>query len=686
VRRFDGRRNDERGVLLVIMSVALSVMLTFAALVFDLSQLRVDRRVSKSVADTAVRAGLGLLHLGPWSGVCRAREYLKTNSMFSDLEGEQWFQLNSPLSPLASSPCLNTAGIPFKNVCLPGELGIPRLDTWGKLTATAGGGRYSVEIQSGYPMPDPRFPEDVISAADTGDMLKGACDNLVVVIKHTRSPLFGGVVDPADKTTTIRSVGRISNVDTGDHNPALLLLERSGCSVLTTSGTQTRVVAQPYLDHPGVIQIDSADSEGGCTSNQALLRGATTASGPSIIACSASLLSPKPGCNVATANKPGRVGIHALNFPRPASDYVTTPYSEDRSVSTYGDVRAVPAAQSGRTLIDDPYRDRVVELDQNANSVINSNGTGGSRRPPGCSTVTDSRCTGTDGTWLVLTQTDCDSYATFFTALLDPLRPAMQRIWFDCNLTVSPSLLLPAGLKLSALNSFIVITGTLSVTSTFAITDPRKVYIGGSASGPAIGLDVGNGGNLNIGNPVAGVDCPTTPMVNYTKLVVGDGSLKMGSGAVAHLCGTFLLMANGYNKIPAQDGTVPCTTPCSTYKGAVDIGSGSTIDWSAPNLITIRRSNLFDRENTSPFEDVALWTEAGGAGSRITGGGTSRMSGVYFLGNADAFTLAGGGGTNVLSAQFITRRMVVTGNSTVNLVINPLNSLPLLVYELVLVR
>ena len=684
MRRFDRRQDDERGLLLVIFSVAMSVILIFAALVLDLSQLRVDRRVNKSVADTAVRAGLSLLHLGPWSGVCRALEYLKTNSRFSDLEGEKWFQLGTPVSTLTSSPCLNTAGIPFKNICLPGELGVPRMDTWGRLTAKAGGGRYSIEIQSGYAMPDPRFPEDVVSAADTGDMLKGACDNLVVEIKQTRSPLFGGVIDGADKTTTIRSVGRISNVDTGDYNPALLLLERGGCSVLTTSGTGTRVIAQPYLDHPGVLQIDSADNQGGCSSNQAVLRGATTSSGPSIVACSASVLSPPPSCNPATANKPGRIGIHALNFPRPDSDYVTTPYSPDWFVSTYGNERAVPSAQSGRTLIDDPYRNRVVELDQDANSVVNSNGTGGSKRPPGCSTVTNSRCTGTDGTWLVLDQTDCDSYATFFTSLLDPLRAALPRIWFDCNLTVSPSLLMPLGLTLSALDSFIVVTGTVTVTATFAISDPRKFYIGGSASGPGIGLDVGNGGNLNVGNPVAGADCPITPMVKYTKMVVGDGSFKMGSSAVAHLCGTFVLMASGYGKLPAKNGTEPCT--CSTYKGSVEIGSGSQVDWSAPNLITIRRPTLFDRENTSPFEDVALWTEAGGANSGISGGGSSRMSGVYFLGNADAFTLAGGGGTNVLSAQFIARRMVVTGNSTVNLVINPLNSLPLLVYEIVLVR
>ena len=41
-------------------------MLTMSALVFDLSQMRTDRRGNKTTADMAVRAGLGVLHLGHW--------------------------------------------------------------------------------------------------------------------------------------------------------------------------------------------------------------------------------------------------------------------------------------------------------------------------------------------------------------------------------------------------------------------------------------------------------------------------------------------------------------------------------------------------------------------------------------------------------------------------------------------
>jgi len=71
----------------------------------------------------------------------------------------------------------------------------------------------------------------------------------------------------------------------------------------------------------------------------------------------------------------------------------------------------------------------------------------------------------------------------------------------------------------------------------------------------------------------------------------------------------------------------------------------------------------------------------------MSGGGNSHMTGVFFLGNANAFTLAGNSGANVsLSAQFITRRMSVTGGATVNLVLNPFDAVPVVVNDMVLVR
>ena len=681
--------DDERGVVLILMAVAMTLLLGVVALVVDLSQIRTDRRVNKSVADMSVRAGLGVLNLGPWSGVCRAKDYIRANAPgFSTFDpgSEKWLQLSSPLNQLTTSPCLNPTAA---QLCLPGALGVPNTGTWGKLNATAGGGRFTIEIQSGYTMPDARFPEDIAAAADTGDPLKGACDNLVVIIKERRTPFFAGVLGGGDKTTTIRSVGRVSNLRSEEYSPALLLLAREVCSVLTVSGANSRVIAQPYLAYPGVIQIDSANRSG-CASNQAVLTGGTTSGGPQIIACSAKLLNPSPGCNVALADKPGRIGLYGLNFQPPGAN-LTTAYTESWATTTYGDTRAVRSAQSGRDPLDKIYRTNVMALETEAKAVLTGNG----GLPPGCASVVNNACTGNGRTWLVLSQSNCDTLATesltnFFTPLIPvvPDRKLAKHIWFNCNLTVKNTLL---PLVLSGADSYVVVTGTLSVNSTFAISDPRTVFIG-MASSSGIGLNIGNGGNFNVNNPVPGADCVVPVLVKPTRMVVGDGSFKMGSGGTVHLCQTFVLLASGYGKIPPTDGTLPCSTPCSTYVGKLSVGSGAVVDWTSPNKITGRRPTAEEVLLTSipapvsPYEDLGLWTEAGGAQS-MSGGGSSHMTGVFFLGNADAFTLTGNSGANVsLSAQFITRRMTVTGGATVNLVLNPFDAVPVVVNDMVLVR
>ncbi|MBW3650511.1 MAG: hypothetical protein KY458_08090, partial [Actinobacteria bacterium] len=664
---------DERGAVLVLVAVAMTAMLAMAALVLDLAQVRTDRRTNKTVADLSVRAGLGVLHLGPWSGVCRARDYLLANAIgFSafDAGTEEWFQPTEPVNKLTTSPCLNTGSSPFTDLCLPGELGLPNTSTWGLLTATAGKGRFSVEIQSGYSLPDPRFAEDSLAAGDTGDPLKGSCDNFVVIVRERRTPFFAGVIGGGDKTTTIRSVGRWSNLRHEEYSPALLLLERDGCNVLEVSSNNARVFAQPYLGYPGVIQVDSANRSG-CSSNQAVLNGAATSGGPSIVVCSAKTVSPTPGCDLATANKPSRVGMYGLNFNPPGAN-LTTAYP-----GTYGDTQAVRSTRSGRNPLDRLYRRNVVALDAEAKAVL----TGNNGLPPGCTAVVDNACTGNGRTWLVLQQADCDTLGTFFDPLLFPGRTASRNIWFNCNLAVTTPV------TLTALDSSIVVTGQLRVNSTFALLDPRTVFVGGrSDATDNRGLHVGNGGNFNVNNKVVTADCPPPDgIVKATRMVVGTGSLSMGSGGVAHLCQTFVFVASGYDKVPPKDGTPPCT--CN-YTGKISVGSGATVDWTAPDQVLDRRPTTDELalSGLSPYESLGVWTEAGGA-QTISGGGTSHMTGIFFLGNADAFTLAGGSSGNVsLSAQFITRRMKVTGGATVNLVLDPTDAVPVVVNDMVLVR
>ncbi len=139
--------------------------------------------------------------------------------------------------------------------------------------------------------------------------------------------------------------------------------------------------------------------------------------------------------------------------------------------------------------------------------------------------------------------------------------------------------------------------------------------------------------------------------------------------------------------MPASDGTVPCSSPCSGYLGTIDISSGSTVDLSAPNEITGRLPADAELATTNPFEDLGLWVEAGGTANGLAGGASTRLAGVFFLPNADPFSLTGGGSLPIdLSAQFVSTSLKVSGGATVNLVPNPEDSIPVRIPDILLVR
>ncbi|MFP5317131.1 MAG: pilus assembly protein TadG-related protein [Acidimicrobiia bacterium] len=660
IRRIDP--GEERGVILVVTALIVVALAVVVALVVDLGQLRTDRRTNKSVADVAARAGISRLPFGPWAGVCQARRYLLDNARgFSafDAGSETWSNAASPPTVHASSPCPANPLTPDATPCQPNAPG-----TWARLQATAGGGRFTVEIQAGYAMPDSRFGEDT-ALADTGDPAAGSCDNLAVIVTQRRPLLFAPVVGIADGETRVRSVGRLNAVETLEFVAALQLLEEHKCAVLETGGANTRVISQPFGTYPGTIQIDSAADSGSCPSP--ILNGQATSGGPSIVACSAD--STNPSCSGGTGTRASRIGIYALNFTRPAG-YVTSAYP-----STYGDTRAIASPRTGRKYADRRYRENIRALDATVKSTI----TGNSGRPPGCAAVVDSSCTGNGVTWLVLQPADCNSLATFF---LLPGRTSAPNIWFNCDLNVNTPL------TLTASDASIVVTGQLQVGSTFTVTDARRLYVGGRSTGNKVGLDVGTGGTFTV-NAGSHLTCKTRNEVGHTtRLVVGSGSMKVASGSTMRLCQTVVLLASGYDKVPTADGSSPCqTSACVNYTGSISISSGGFVDWSAPNEIRDRLPTAAELATTNPFEDLALWTEAGGNANSMAGGATTSMAGSFFMPNADAFNLTGGGALPVyLSAQFIATSMKVSGGATVNLVPNPLDSIPTSVYTVLLVR
>ena len=558
---------------------------------------------------------------------------------------------------LTTNPCPSVATAPDTVPCAPNNPA-----TWAKLQATAGNGRYTVEIQSGYVLPDPRFAGDA-ALGDTGVTEQGSCDNLAVILTERQEPSFAQVGGAGATNVRVRSVGRLNAAETLDFVAALQLLERHDCDVLTTGGANTRVIAQPWGSYPGTIQIDS-DGTGSCPSP--ILNGQATSGGPSILACSVN--STNSDCNAGTGTRPSRIGVYARNFNKPAT-IISTPYP-----STYGDTAAVASPRTGRKFTDLRYRTNVAALDGEVKAMIPTV----NALPPGCTSVNlvTSTCNGSNGlTWLVVS--DCGALTTFFNAVLG--RTSAQNIWFRCDLNVTTPL------TLTAANSFIVVTGQLAVNSTFTITDPRKVFIGGRSTGNKIGLDLTGSGTLNINTGGAAACSGRTDPGHPNRLVVGHGSLKVGSGFTARMCQTFTYLASGYDKVPTVNGTNPCL--CNSYSGTIEVISGATVDLSAPNEITGRLPTAAELAATNPFEDLGLWVEAGGGTNGLTGGAATKLRGVFFLPNADPFTLAGGGTLPIeLSAQFVSTTLKVTGGATVNLVPNPEDSIPVSIYTTLLVR
>ena len=662
---------------------------TIVAIVVDISLLRSDRRTNKTIADLSAAAGVPDLKTGPWPGVCAAYQYVLDNSReFSafDPAGQTWSDAASTPTTFASNPCTSTTTSPYTTVCTPNAP-----TTWAKFHGVAASGRITVDIQSGFLLTD--------RPTDDGSSTQGGCDQIAVSVSERRPANFSGVIGAAPITTHIQSVARLNATPGSIKAAALLLLDRHGCDVLQTGGSNTRVIAKAVAAtdpssgsltyYPGIIQADSRDDSGSCP--QPIINGQSTSGGPSIMACSTNDNS--NGCTNIGGSSPSQIGVYALGFSGTSAGDIPTPPG-----GTYGDTTAVASPQSGRKQVDLRYRQNISALDATAKQLLTASP---STKPPNCGAVDLTRhCTdgatqgpGT-GTWLVESgSSECGSILN--TVVID------QNIWLNCDFGVNNPT------TFSAASSFVVITGQLSASDSFTITDPRAVFVGGKSTGNNRGVDLTNGSHLHI-NQGARADCsgrqsdegaappPPTPVGSgagpVATFVVGNGSFNASSGADAHICQTMVYLASGFDKVPTTDNTAPCPTTdnaalCAGYLGKLSIASGSTIDWSAPNQIRGRQPTANEIATNNKFEDLAFWTEAGGTGNSLNGGSSTILSGVFFLPNANPFSLSGNGSAPiVLDAQFVCMQLHISGGGTLVLTPNPFDSVPIVTYSFSLVR
>jgi hypothetical protein len=101
-------------------------------------------------------------------------------------------------------------------------------------------------------------------------------------------------------------------------------------------------------------------------------------------------------------------------------------------------------------------------------------------------------------------------------------------------------------------------------------------------------------------------------------------------------------------------------------------GTGGLI-WTAPS------------DETFPFEDLALWSESPDA-HELGGQSGNTLTGTFFTPYADPFTLKGQSGQLQTDAQFLTRKLVVTGFSEVKMKPDPETSTLIPIRGVALIR
>ena len=165
---------------------------------------------------------------------------------------------------------------------------------------------------------------------------------MAVRITENRKPGVGSLARSADLVSTIRSVARSAASPTGDA-PAMLLLKRTGCSMLSVGSTpaapgstcSARCRATDPTQ-PGTIHSDSNGPPAEAPSSRARPR---TASSPMPHPRSARPTTPDP-------NKPGKITSVAGSLGLPSVDSINNVYGSN-ALTTGG----TKTAAGGRQLV-----------------------------------------------------------------------------------------------------------------------------------------------------------------------------------------------------------------------------------------------------------------------------------------------------------------------------------------------
>ncbi len=649
------RRGDEHGAVAIAVALSLTSLLVVTAMVLDFGLARLDRQQARLAADSAVMSGLQAADGGSdavftFQGVCAARAFLQAN-----------------LSELSGLPTGICASPSTTATCNPANPNDPATKAVYQGTTSSGGITSTVIIKSPYLETDGNFPEESYASVAPDSSLENGCDQIGVIITQSRRPAFGSLATSGDLTFTIRSVGRVKS-GAGDTAPALLLLERTGCTVLTvgSAGSPSRIKVYGSGPTAGTIHADSNATGAGCGSNpnQQVLQGkqadGIVAYGSPSPTGAAGIIS-----SVAAAN-----GVSAaIVSDSPANVYGTTATSE---LSVGPRYPVVGRRLVTRRPVDERYLGGVRAASQAAYSEWGKN----PAAPAGYSQ-----------------RFGCPTPANMATMAA---MTAAQSVYIDCPGSSGITLDGSIGAGKIYFHGFIK-GGNLSMPNA------TEVYIDDEApSGSAISLGNNNGFCIRSSQcaSFAVGTCASTPTggLSQARLVVRRGTLNSTAGLL-RMCNTRVILQGGHEGngtagnpgacLPSSDGTAPTATPCPgagpAAKGTGQLDLSGATDWTAPNRYgDMTAAGLTPAQQQAAWdngEDLALWAESMGTTSnptfKMAGNGSLHVNGVFMTPNALPFTISGGVAQDLTNAQFIARGFAVDGGATLTMRVDPNNAVTL---------
>jgi hypothetical protein len=661
MRRRRGRR-DERGAVILLVSLVMTVLLIVTSFVVDLGTTRATKRDAQAIADlAALDAGYYLSGSSPNSpGVGQPREacIAGIEALQRNVAGFLAAMTDAEIKaacagfPQSVDDCVSTEAA---LVAQEADPLLPVLVTPIEPVVLEDGQR-TVTIR--YPVRRGEIATGQFSLGGARDGLE-PCERMGFDLTKTNDTMFSKIMGVGELSTGASAVVRGTTDEDDRTPPAVLLLERTDCGVFNNSASGSGnlgVQIEANGTSPGLLHADSNATTNCSTnmtqSNAYAIYGTSLSGGaPSIVVTDGAVPEDDPDA-------------------QPRRGAIRSAATNGRAAATYPGGLSVAPTVGGvvsRKIVDDKYNSA-------ENPAIRQMHTAARNRLA-----------------VVGPPAEHVSVGCTQTALNEARAALREKIFVNCA---------SVGTSLDFAGFTDVVFGGEIVTNNQTITFPNAATItlhgklevqNGSILMPAVqhltvngGVNVRNGGNLAV-NSNSATSCGGREGPGWnrtTQMVIFGGDPALRSRSNLALCQTTVYLAGPLapqhvaQQVVAGGSCTP-TKPCprvgtaNTATGArIDLqGNGREAIWSAPNQ---HDSPIPLPEEDQGLEDLALWMEGAGE-SAIKGGAILLATGVFFAPNAD-FIMSSPASGLPRDAQFVSRTMVMN-QGTFRVSPNPNNAI-----------